>query len=227
MAWLRRVPIERLVAARRIVIVDVLFQDLGQVSLAHDDDVVCALTADRADHALDEWILVRLVRHTVLPGPKPGRRHSLQPEALGADQEATNGLKHSEKRPLRGSASRAGRSASEHRAGPERCNRGSRSTQNMEKADVPEDESEKLVRASRRGSGGSTLDTKDRVQQGKSASVGHGGAVIPTVVPRGHGLAGADGGWVRSTAEAGQLPRREGTLVVIRRWTRQERGDWR
>jgi len=25
---------------------------------------------------------------------------SLQPEALGADQEATNGLKHSEKRPL-------------------------------------------------------------------------------------------------------------------------------
>jgi hypothetical protein len=27
---------------------------------------------------------------------------SLQPEALGADQEATNGLKHSEKRPLLG-----------------------------------------------------------------------------------------------------------------------------
>jgi hypothetical protein len=26
---------------------------------------------------------------------------SLQPEALGTDQEATNGLKHSEKRPLR------------------------------------------------------------------------------------------------------------------------------
>ena len=39
---------------------------------------------------------------------------SLQPEALGADQEATNGLKHFEKRPRRGSADRAGRNVSEH-----------------------------------------------------------------------------------------------------------------
>jgi hypothetical protein len=92
---------------------------------------------------------------------------------------------------------------------------------------VPEGEDEKHVRASHRGSGGSTLDTKDRVQQGKSVPAGHGGTVTLTVVPRGHGLAGADGGWVRSTAEAGQLPRREGTLVVIGRWTQQERGDWR
>ena len=30
----------------------------------------------------------------------PGRQLSLQPEALGAGQEATNGLKHFEKRPL-------------------------------------------------------------------------------------------------------------------------------
>ncbi len=44
---------------------------------------------------------------------------SLQPEALGADQEATNGLKHSEKRPQRGTADRAGRNASEHQAGLE------------------------------------------------------------------------------------------------------------
>jgi hypothetical protein len=49
---------------------------------------------------------------------------SLQPEALGADQEATNGLKHSEKKPRRGSADRAGRNASEHRAGLETVNVG-------------------------------------------------------------------------------------------------------
>jgi hypothetical protein len=39
---------------------------------------------------------------------------SLQPEALGADQEATNGLKHFEKRSRRGPADRAGRNVSEH-----------------------------------------------------------------------------------------------------------------
>jgi hypothetical protein len=36
------------------------------------------------------------------PDPReryPAGKLSLQPEALGADQEATNGLKHSEKRP--------------------------------------------------------------------------------------------------------------------------------
>jgi hypothetical protein len=49
---------------------------------------------------------------------------SLQPEALGADQEATNGLKHLEKRPRRGSADRAGRNVSEHRAGLEISNVG-------------------------------------------------------------------------------------------------------
>ena len=51
---------------------------------------------------------------------------SLQPEALGADQEVTNGLKHLEKKkgPVRGSADRAGRNASEHQAGLESVNVG-------------------------------------------------------------------------------------------------------
>src|SRR3954468_12987681 len=49
---------------------------------------------------------------------------SLQPEALGADQEATNGLKHFEKRARRGAAGRAGPNASEHRAGLEMVNVG-------------------------------------------------------------------------------------------------------
>ena len=39
---------------------------------------------------------------------------SLQPEALGAGQEATNDLKHPEKRPLRGTTVRAGRNVCEH-----------------------------------------------------------------------------------------------------------------
>ena len=38
---------------------------------------------------------------------------SLQPEVLGAGQEATNGLKHIEKRPRRESTVRAGRNVSE------------------------------------------------------------------------------------------------------------------
>ncbi|OAF02811.1 hypothetical protein AYJ54_00030 [Bradyrhizobium centrolobii] len=45
---------------------------------------------------------------------------SLQPEVLGAGQEATNDLKHSEKRPLLGVIGPRGpQLASEHRAGSE------------------------------------------------------------------------------------------------------------
>ena len=47
---------------------------------------------------------------------------SLQPEALGADQKATNSLKHFDKRFRRGSADRAGRNVSEHQAGLEMVN---------------------------------------------------------------------------------------------------------
>ena len=46
---------------------------------------------------------------------------SLQPEALGAGQEATNGLKHFEKRPRWGVS---GPCVSKHRAGLERRNVG-------------------------------------------------------------------------------------------------------
>ena len=49
---------------------------------------------------------------------------SLQPEVLGAGQEATNGLKHFEQRLRRGSTVRAGRNVSEHRAGLETVNVG-------------------------------------------------------------------------------------------------------
>jgi len=43
-----------------------------------------------------------LLRHIESSGENPDRRCSSQPEALGADQEVTNGLKHFKKRLLRG-----------------------------------------------------------------------------------------------------------------------------
>src|SRR5512145_939363 len=49
---------------------------------------------------------------------RPGQL-SLRPEAQGAVQEVTNGLKHFLKRPRRRSAGPAGRNANEHRAGLE------------------------------------------------------------------------------------------------------------
>jgi hypothetical protein len=61
---------------------------------------VLSSEGDGAHGALDSVGMCALARCTALPGENPGRQLSLQPEALGAGQEATNGLKHSEKRPL-------------------------------------------------------------------------------------------------------------------------------
>ena len=47
-------------------------------------------------------VVCALRRHIESSGGNPDRRSSSQPEALGADQEVTNGLKHSKKRLLRG-----------------------------------------------------------------------------------------------------------------------------
>ena len=66
--------------------------------------------------------LCALPRRIDVVGASPTRQLSLQPEAPGADQEATNGLKHFGKRFLWGSAGHTGRSTSEHRRGLERIN---------------------------------------------------------------------------------------------------------
>src|SRR3954454_18374817 len=79
----------------------------------------------------DQFLLLgvcALRRCTGSVGANPTRQLSLQPEAPGADQEVTNGLKHLGKRPSRGPAGHAGRSASEHRAGLESVRCGSRPT---------------------------------------------------------------------------------------------------
>jgi hypothetical protein len=106
---------------------------------------------------------------------------SLQPEALGADQEATNGLKHSEKRPRRGTADRAGRNASEHRAGLERVNVGAdpphkrgRPPSSAKRARYAADDPTGVVVAAR---------DMSRAQQGKSADVRWSGISISTANP--------------------------------------------
>jgi len=53
-------------------------------------------------------IVCALARHVESSGANPDRRRSSQPEALGAVQEVTNGLKHSKKRLRRESAGYAG-----------------------------------------------------------------------------------------------------------------------
>src|SRR3954447_9959700 len=59
--------------------------------------------ADEAEEAmLDRVPLCALPRCTDDVGANPTRQLSLQPEAAGADQEATNGLKHFRKRSLLG-----------------------------------------------------------------------------------------------------------------------------
>ena len=63
---------------------------------------------------LDAVPLCALPRRIDVVGANPTRQLSLQPEALGADQEATNGLKHFGKRSFWESAGHTGRSKSEH-----------------------------------------------------------------------------------------------------------------
>ena len=55
---LRRIPLERHVAPRLVVVGHVLPQHAPQVTFAERDDVIEALAADAADDALDERILL-------------------------------------------------------------------------------------------------------------------------------------------------------------------------
>ena len=77
---------------------------------------------EREQPMLDSVPLCALPRRIDVVGANPTRQLSLQPEAPGADQEATNGLKHFGKRSLWGSAGHTGRSTSEHQRGLERIN---------------------------------------------------------------------------------------------------------
>ena len=61
-AFHRRILAQREVRARPLVVRDVGPKDSTKMSLIEDDDVVQALAADRADHALDVGILPRRAR---------------------------------------------------------------------------------------------------------------------------------------------------------------------
>ena len=60
------------------------------------------LADEREEPVLDFVPLCALLRRLDVVGANPTRQLSLQPEAPGADQEATNGLKHFGKRSLLG-----------------------------------------------------------------------------------------------------------------------------
>jgi hypothetical protein len=167
-----------------------------------------------------------LPRRTVPAGRNPARRLSLQPEALGAAQEVTNELKHFEKRPRRGPAIRAGRSAQRTSSRPREIERGCRPTTMMGKAAAAGEASDTRIPQARRGSNGSTHGRKGRcatreVWSGEPSTALRGS----TSRPRGKGSAWSDGGCVRSTSEAGQCRWREGALTRNKRGKRQEPGD--
>src|SRR4051794_29430258 len=71
----------------------------AQVMLVQHDHMIEALAAYASKEALAGGIQCALPRYTVPAGQVPPGKLSLQPEALRAAQEATNELKHSEKRP--------------------------------------------------------------------------------------------------------------------------------
>ncbi len=75
----------------------------------------------RGKEALRHGVVCALQRRTSPVGEIPTRPLSLRPEALGAGQEATNGLKHFKKTPLQGGKqSVRAVTRSEHCAGPEK-----------------------------------------------------------------------------------------------------------
>ena len=56
-ARLRRIAVERLVAARAVVVLDILSQGLAQVRFVERDEVIRAFTPDAADDPLGERVL--------------------------------------------------------------------------------------------------------------------------------------------------------------------------
>jgi len=109
---------------------------------------------------------VCLERHIESSGVNPDRRCSFQPEALGADQEVTNGLKHSKRRLLRGVSRPCGlqRAVNTEQAlktlprKPTRHNNGQGRRRRRR--------DEKRILRFRRGSGGSTYGTDSVCNKG-------------------------------------------------------------
>src|SRR3954453_6792763 len=100
----------------------------GRAGDQMDDDLMCqqrlaapVLGDEGEEPVLDAVPLCALPRAIDVVGANPTRQLSLQPEAPGADQEATNGLKHFGKRSLLGISGPYG---PQHKRTPPRPRRG-------------------------------------------------------------------------------------------------------
>jgi hypothetical protein len=139
-----------------------------------------------------------LKRHVESSGGNPDRRGSSQPEALGAAQEVTNGLKHSKTRLLWGVSRPCGpqRVVNTEQAPkpmprkPTRLNHGQGRRRRRR--------DERRILRFRRGMWWQHAWDRFNVQQGKSAWVPERGNAKPVRASGGP----ADDGWVRSTDEA-------------------------
>src|SRR3954453_3480291 len=152
---------------------------------------------------LDLVPLCALPRCTDDVGANPTRQLSLQPEAPGADQEATNGLKHFGKRSLLGISGSYG---PQHKPTPMRPEKDKGESHPASGTGRPPS-SGKRARHAPVGLTGVKVAARMAEHQCATREVcpgDHGVATGgSTTDPRGSAPAWADGGWVRTTADAG------------------------
>ena len=178
---------------------DERIEDRGAAAtgIAADKEIVFSTEADGAQCIFAEVVVCALLRRIDSTGENPVRRCSSQPEAPGAAQEVTNGLKHFWKRPLqRRSAVLTGCNASEHRAGPEKAS-WKPTRHNNGEGRCRRRRGEMCVLRLHRGSGGSMWGSDSMRNKGSPCRCRKA-----TANPRGPALADMDDGWARSTAEA-------------------------
>src|SRR5712692_10907612 len=133
----------------------------------------------------------------------PTRQLSLQPEAPGADQEATNGLKHFGKRSLLGISAPYGPQQKRTSLRPRKDQCESRPTSGMGRPPP----SDKRARHAPDGLTGVKMAARMAEHQCATREVcpgDHGRQTgWSTANPRGRAPAEADGGWVRMTVDVG------------------------
>jgi hypothetical protein len=111
-------------------------------------------------------VVCALERHIESSGVNPDRRCSSQPEALGADQEVTNGLKHSKKRLLWGVSRPCGLQRAVNTEQAPKPSRRKPTRHNNGEGRRRRRRDEKSILRFRRGSGGSTYGTDSMCNKG-------------------------------------------------------------
>jgi len=169
-----------------------------------DERLAAPVLGDVAKQAvLDLVPLCALRRCTDVVGANPTRQLSLQPEAPGADQEATNDLKHFGKRSLLGISGLCGPQRERTSSRPRKDQCGSQPASGKGEAAAVGQASEICSRRSHRGKDGSTYDATSVRNKGSLSRSRRSTTGSATANPRGLAPAGADGGWVRMTWDAG------------------------